>query len=379
MADDSDLEKTEQASPRRLEKAREDGQTARSRELATFALLLAGVGGIWVSAGWLYQMLSGVLRNALGFERQVAFDTAFMTAQAGSGAWHALQGVAPVMALLVVVAVLASVALGGFLFTTKPLEPDLSKLSPLKGLKRIFSANTLVELAKTIVKSILVGGIAAWTIWYHLDSMLLLMHEAPGLAMPQAMQLVLFCCATIIASLILIALFDSGYQVWSHGKKLRMSRQEVRDEHKESDGDPHVKGRIRQQQRAMAQRRMMSEVPKADVVIVNPTHYAVALTYREGELGAPRVVAKGAGLIAARIRELAIEHRVPLLHAPPLARALNQHVELGDEIPTTLYTAVAEVLAWVFQLRSWRTAGGTEPRPPANLPVPVELDPGPAK
>lgn len=376
---DSDLEKTEQASPRRLEKAREDGQTARSRELATFALLLAGVGGIWWSSGLLYQMLSGVLRNSLGFDRQVAFDTAFMRAQAGNGVWHALQGVAPLMGLLVVVAIAASVALGGILFTAKPLEPDLSKLSPLKGLKRIFSANTLVELAKTIVKALLVGGIAAWTIWYHLDSMLLLMHEAPGLAMPQAMQLVLICCVTIISSLILIALFDSGYQVWNHAKKLRMSRQEVRDENKDSEGDPHVKGRIRQQQRAMAQRRMMSEVPKADVVIVNPTHYAVALTYREGELGAPRVVAKGAGLIAARIRELAIEHRVPLLHAPPLARALNQHVELGHEIPTTLYTAVAEVLAWVFQLRSWRTAGGNEPKPPANLPVPAELDPGPAK
>jgi len=154
-----------------------------------------------------------------------------------------------------------------------------------------------------------------------------------------------------------------------------MSRQDVKQEHKESEGDPHVKGRIRQQQRAMARQRMMSSVPQADVIVTNPTHYAVALKYDDGSGGAPRVLAKGTGLVAARIRMVAEEHKVPLLSAPPLARALHEHVELGQEIPVELYKAVAEVLAWVFQLRSWNEGAGFEPIMPENLPVPPEFDP----
>ncbi|KAG0944841.1 hypothetical protein G6F31_014535 [Rhizopus arrhizus] len=170
-------------------------------------------------------------------------------------------------------------------------------------------------------------------------------------------------------------MLDVPWQIWSHLKKLRMSKEDVRQEHKESEGDPHVKARIRQQQRQAARRRMMSEVPKADVVVTNPTHYAVALKYDEEKSGAPRVIAKGTGLSAAKIRELAAEHRVPTLEAPPLARALHQHVELGQEIPGELYTAVAEVLAWVFQLRSWRSGWGVEPTAPTRLAVPAALDP----
>ncbi|HCN70224.1 MAG TPA: flagellar biosynthetic protein FlhB, partial [Pusillimonas sp.] len=179
----------------------------------------------------------------------------------------------------------------------------------------------------------------------------------------------------IVAALLLIVFIDVPWQLFSHHKKLRMSRQDVKQEHKENDGDPHVKARIRQQQRAMARRRMMAEVPKADVIVTNPTHYAVALKYEAGGSGAPCVVAKGSGLIAARIRELAQEHGVPQLSAPPLARALHEHVELGQEIPADLYKAVAEVLAWVFQLRSWNEGLGAEPQHPSDLPVPDALDP----
>lgn len=376
MAEESDLEKTEAASPRRLEKAREEGQIARSRELTTFLMLAVGVSALWLSASFLYQGLSGVLRRALGFETRVTQDPGAMVSLATQGAGEALWVVLPIFGALAIAAVLGSVALGGLVFSAKPMSFKLSKLNPLSGLKRIFSAQTLVELVKAMLKAFLVGGVAASAIWYFHDDMLGLMHAAPAAALPRALRLVALCCALIVAALLLVPLLDVPWQIWSHLKKLRMSKEDVRQEHKESDGDPHIKARIRQQQRAMARRRMMTQVPQADVVVTNPTHYAVALRYEEGAGTAPRVIAKGSGLVAARIREIAADHRVPTLEAPPLARALHQHVELGQEIPVALYTAVAEVLAWVFQLRSWRAGEGEAPSAPATLPVPAELDPG---
>ncbi len=375
MAEESDLEKTEAASPRRLEKAREEGQIARSRELGTFMMLAAGVAAIWAGGGTIYQGLSGVLRNGLAFDQRVVADPGVMVEQAVNGFGHALMVILPIFGLLAVIAVLSSVLLGGIVISGKPLSPNFSKLSLFAGLKRMFSSQTVVELIKALAKALLVGGVAVWIIWRYHDDMLGLMHVAPAAALTKALSLVAMCSAFIVASLLVIVLLDVPWQIWSHLKKLRMSKEDVRQEHKESEGDPHTKARIRQQQRQAAHRRMMSEVPKADVVVTNPTHYAVALKYEEDKNGAPRVLAKGTGLVAAKIRELAAEHRIPTLEAPPLARALYQHVELGHEIPAELYTAVAEVLAWVFQLRSWRSGWGAEPTAPKSLPVPAALDP----
>jgi len=375
MAEESDLEKTEAASPRRLEKAREEGQIARSRELGTFMMLAAGVGAIWAGGSSLYRSLSGVLRNGLGFDQRVVADPGVMVERAVDGFGQILLVLLPIFGLLAVVAVLSSVLLGGIVISGKPLQFNFSKLSPVSGLKRMFSSQTVVELIKALAKAALVGGVAVWVIWSYHDDMLSLMHVAPSAALTKALTLVAMCCAFIVSSLLIVVLLDVPWQIWSHLKKLRMSKEDVRQEHKESEGDPHVKARIRQQQRQAARRRMMSEVPKADVVVTNPTHYAVALKYDEDKHGAPRVLAKGTGLIAAKIRELAAEHRIPTLEAPPLARALHQHVELGQEIPAELYTAVAEVLAWVFQLRSWRSGWGAEPTAPTRLAVPAELDP----
>lgn len=375
MAEESDLEKTEAASPRRLEKAREEGQIARSRELGTFMMLAVGVGAIWAGGGTIYKGLNGVLRNGLAFDQRVVADPGVMVEQAVNGFGHALMVILPIFGLLAVIAVLSSVLLGGIVISGKPLSPNFSKLSLFAGLKRMFSAQTVVELIKALAKAMLVGGVAVWILWRYHDDMLGLMHVAPSAALTKALSLVAMCCAFIVASLLVIVLLDVPWQIWSHLKKLRMSKEDVRQEHKESEGDPHTKARIRQQQRQAARRRMMSEVPKADVVVTNPTHYAVALKYEEDKNGAPRVLAKGTGLIAAKIRELAAEHRIPTLEAPPLARALYQHVELGQEIPAELYTAVAEVLAWVFQLRSWRSGWGAEPTAPTSLAVPAALDP----
>ncbi len=379
MAEDSDLEKTEPASPRRLEKAREEGQVARSRELTTFLMLLAGIGGIWVGAAYLYETFGGIVRRSVWFDPRVAHDPNAMVVQAAGLAGEALKGLAPLFALLVLVAILASIALGGMSFSGKALQPKFERMNPAKGIKRMFSMQTVIELIKTLAKAGLVGSVAVYVIWTEREQMTALMYVHPTAAIATGMTLIIKCCALIAASLLVIVLIDAPWQLWSFYKKLRMSRQDVKEEHKESEGDPHVKGRIRQQQRSMARSRMMSQVPGADVVVTNPTHYAVALKYQDGKGGAPRVVAKGTGLIAAKIRGLAAEHKVAMLEAPALARALYFNVELEREIPVDLYSAVAEVLAWVYQLRNWNKGKGERPIMPTRLNVPTGMDEGPLR
>jgi len=375
MAEDSDLEKTEPASPRRLEKAREEGQVVRSRELNTFLVLSAGVGTLWVLGGYMFHNLRSVIHHSMWFDPNVGRDTSVMVISAANLAFRAFLTLLPLFGVLVVVAILASVMLGGMVLSGKALQPKFERMNPLKGVKRMFSAQTLVELFKTLAKAAVIAIVALLVITHYRDQMLALMHATPSEALTYGMSLVALCCALIVGALLLVVVIDAPWQIYSHYKKLRMSRQDVKQEHKESEGDPHVKGRIRQQQRAMARRRMMSEVPHADVVVTNPTHYAVALRYREGGGGAPVVIAKGAGLIAAQIRQVAADHKVPLLSLPPLARALYHHVELDREIPVELYSAVAEVLAWVFRLRTWVPGMGQEPEPPATLSIPPGLDP----
>ncbi|CAN7679492.1 Flagellar biosynthetic protein FlhB [compost metagenome] len=373
MSEESDLEKTEPASPRRLEKAREEGQVVRSRELATFVMLIAGVTGLWTLGGHLGSSLNQVMQGALRFEPATAFDTSRMLSRFSMMVWDSLLAFLPLLFLFGVAALAAPLLLGGWVFSGNSFAPQFSRLSPLAGLGRMFSAHSLVELLKAVAKSLLVGSVGAWVLWRRLPEAIALMNAPVQEALLHMVDLVMYCCLVVSLSLLVVAAIDVPWQYWEFFKKLRMTKEEVKQEFKESEGDPHIKGRIRQQQRAMARRRMMTEVPKADVVVTNPTHFAVALRYEEGRMGAPRVVAKGTGDIAARIRELAAEHRVPLMSAPPLARALHRHVELGHEIPAGLYTAVAEVLAWVYQLKHWHYSQGPQPQAPADLPVPDEL------
>jgi len=375
MAEESDLEKTEAASPRRLEKAREEGQVARSRELGTFLLLAAGAGTLWIMGVPLYRALHGVVRSGLAFDVRVARDPGVMLALAVDQAGQALWSMLPVFAVLCVVAVLSSVLLGGLVFSTQALAPKFSRLSPLAGIKRMFSAQAGAELLKAVAKAVLIGSVGGYVIWTHHDDMLGLMYASSQEALTHMMAVIALCSVLIVASLLIVVLIDVPWQIWTHLKKLRMSKEDVRKEHKENEGDPHIKARIRQTQRANARRRMMADVPRADVIVTNPTHYAVALRYDEQGQGAPRVVAKGVEAVAARIREVGREHNVPILHAAPLARALHKHVEIGQEIPVALYAALAEVLAWVFQLRAWRPGAGPYPVTPSGVPVPHELDP----
>ena len=376
MADESDLDRTEAATPRRREKAREEGQVARSRELASFALLAAGFYGAWLLAAPSGAHLQAMLRGAFAFDRATAFDTHRMLSAAGSASIEGLAALLPILALTGLAALLAPMALGGWLISQKTFELKFDRLNPVSGLGRIFSIQGPIQLGMSLAKTLVVGGIGGIAIWRSKDELLGLATQPLGSAVADAMHLVAVCCGTTVAGMLVVAALDVPYQIWQYNKKLRMTKEEVKREHRENEGDPHVKGRIRQQQRAIARRRMMAAVPKADVVVTNPTHFAVALQYTDGEMRAPKVVAKGVNLVAARIRELATEHNVPLLEAPPLARALYHNVEIEREIPGSLYSAVAEVLAWVYQLRRFRSEGGAFPAAPVDLDVPADLDKG---
>jgi len=375
MSEDSDLEKTESASPQRLEKAREDGNVPRSRELATFTVLLAAGGSIWFSGEKLVRQLESVLVSGLSFERTQAFDPSALFARLGSSLGELLRVFAPIALLLMIVALATPAVIGGWLFSTKALQPNFGRMNPIKGLGNLVSSNAAVEFGKAIAKTVLVGVVAGMVIWNQKDAVLALSVESLQDGSAHLASLLWISFITVVSALGVIVLIDAPYQVWHHANKLKMTRQEVRQEAKEADGDPQIKAKIRAQQREMARRRMMSEVPTADVVVTNPTHYAVALKYADGAMRAPKVVAKGADEVAAKIRELAGANNVPLLEAAPLARALYRHAELGDEIPEALYTAVAEVLAYVFQLRAYHQHGGVRPDIPGELDVPPQLDP----
>ena len=375
MSEESDQEKTEAPSQQRLEKAREDGQVVQSRELGTFVVLMVGGTGLWMMASGIGQTLSGIVRGGLQFEPGIARDSSHVMAQLSSQFFEAALALIPFLGLVALATLAPPLMLRGWLFSTKALAPKFNRLNPFSGIKRMFSSQGLIELVKALGKVGLLGSVAAWLIWSNLDGIFSLSLETPSRAVQHMGDLIGKIFLVVSGTMVFIVLIDLPYQLWSHHNKLKMTKEQLRQEAKESEGDPHLKARIRAQQREVARRRMMSEIPTADVVITNPTHYAVALKYSEGKMRAPRVVAKGADEVAARIREMAAEHKVPLLEAPPLARALFRHAELGDEIPATLYAAVAEVLAYVFQLRHFQQAGGTYPNKPTALPVPPELDP----
>ncbi|KFX07967.1 flagellar biosynthesis protein FlhB [Pectobacterium betavasculorum] len=374
MAEDSDLEKTEAPTPQKEEKAREEGQIPRSRELTSVLMMVVGLAILWMGGDAMAGRLARILSQSLNFDYATIGDDTQMLRHVGSLLRQAASALVPIMLGTVLVALSAPMLLGGVLFSTKSLKVDFKKLDPISGLKRLFSSQSLAELFKAILKSVMVGIISTLFLIHNWPKILHLVSEAPIAALGDALELAVMCGFLIIMGLIPMVAFDVFWQVWSHIKKLRMTKQEIRDEHKQSEGDPHVKGRIRQQQRAMAQRRMMADVPKADVIVTNPTHYAIALRYDDKKMNAPKVLAKGAGEVALRIRELGTEHRVPILEAPPLARALFRHSEVGQHIPASLYAAVAEVLAWVYQLKRWKREGGLIPRKPKHLPVPDALD-----
>jgi len=375
MAEGSDLEKTEPASSQRIDKAREEGDVPRSRELATCTILMAGCAGLWITGESAIRQIGGMLASSLAFDRSQAFDADLLLMHIGANLGEVMITFVPLAGLLLLVALGSPVLIGGWLFSAKALQPNFARMNPMSGIGNMFSSRSLVELVKAVGKALLVGSVAWMVVSHQVDAMLGLGVEPIKSSAAHLASLLLTSFAAIVGGLVIIALIDAPYQMWHYADKLKMTREEVRQEAKESDGNPEIKAKIRQLQREMAKRRMMAEIPNADVVVTNPTHFAVALKYSDGKMRAPKVVAKGADVLAAKIREIAKENNVPLLEAPPLARALFQHTELGDEIPEGLYTAVAEVLAYVFQLKTYRKQGGVRPELPAELNVPPQLDP----
>lgn len=370
MADDSDLERTEPASGRKLQKAREEGNVPHSRELSTFAVLLTAGVSITVLGGFLLDILRRMMHDSLDFGRPDIASTGMMARSLSEATYDGVMVLLPILAVVAITAVVANVAISGLNFTLQPLQLNLGKLDPISGLGRLFNLQSLVELLKAALKGGLIAGISGWMIWAQWDSILTLSAEPLSEAIPHFAHITLYTFFAGVAALALLALFDVPYQLWYYQRKLRMTKEEVRQEQKETEGDPHIKGRIRALQREQARRRMMQAVPKADVVVTNPTHFAVALQYDEKTMSAPVMVAKGSQLIAERIRELARENNVPIVEAPPLARALHRHVEPGDAIPGPLFTAVAQVLAYVYQLNHQMN-----PPLPKEWQVPPDLDP----
>jgi len=376
MAEESGAERNHPASEKRLRQARENGDIPRSREVATFTVLMTAGAGLWMMGGGLVNKLSTVLERGLSLDREQIYNPNVLFERVGADIGGVLLACLPLAGMVMLMMVASPLLIGGWNFSAKAFMPNFGKLNPMRGLGNMVSTNSLVELLKAVAKTLLVGAVAWFVLMSQKDAMIGLVAEPFGTAAPHLGSLLAKAFLTMVGALGAIAILDGPYQMWHHANKLKMTRQEVIQESKESDGNPQIKGKIRQMQREMAQKRMMSNVPTADVVVTNPTHFAVALKYGEGQRGAPRVVAKGTDEVAAKIRELAKEHKVAMLEAPALARALYKHTDIDDEIPEALYSAVAEVLAYVYQLRAY-SKGTLDQYPdrPKKLPVPPEMDP----
>lgn len=365
-------EKTEEPTLKRLQDARKKGQVPRSKELNTFASLIGAGLAMLVLGPLLLGGLLELLKHNLDFDYARAYDSYAIGTELSIAVKEVMLALAPIFLLMCVVTLLSPMALGGFLCTGNQLAPKFDRIDPFKGLARIFSAKGLMELLKAIAKFLLVAITAIFVMSLVLKDIVVLPMQDLQLSMARAAMILVICFLAFSAVLIFVVMMDVPYQLWDHRRQLKMTKQEIKDEMKETEGRPEVKQAIRNRQQEISQRRMMEQVPKADVIITNPTHYAVAILYNQEGKGAPVVVAKGKDHIAAKIREIGREHEVPIFSAPPLARALFASTELNQEIPENLFIAVAQVLAYIYQLRHAAGSRRAMPKPPVNLPVPEE-------
>jgi len=376
---DSSQEKTEEPTPRRLQKARDEGQVPRSKELGTTMVLVMGAAGLLMFGPFMSERIAAMAKHSFSFDRDTAFDTGMMTSYLDASALEAAVALAPWLVVVLIAAFAGPLLVGGWLFSGKAITPKLDRLNPLSGLKRMFSANSLVELFKAWAKVLVVGTVAWLTLMFFFQDAMRIQYESTESAIDHAVTIIIWSVLALCASTALIAIVDVPWQIYSFTKKMRMSMQEIKDEYKETEGKPEVKSKVRQLQREVAQRRMMADVPEADVVITNPTHYSVALRYDAGTSAAPVLLAKGSDRVALKIREIAKENNVPQMQAPPLARALFTHTKVGDEIPEGLYVAVAQVLAYIYQMDQFAKGRGPKPERKPDMPIPRDLrvDPAP--
>ncbi|WDY59494.1 flagellar biosynthesis protein FlhB [Pseudomonas sp. PSKL.D1] len=372
---ESGQDKTEEPTDKRKRDAREKGEIARSKELNTVAVTLAGAGGLLAFGGYLAESLMALMRMNFSLTREVVVDERYMGAFLLASGKMAIWATQPILILLFVISFVAPIALGGFLFSGSLLQPKFSRMNPLSGIKRMFSMHALTELLKALAKFFVILIVALVVLASDRKALLAIANEPLEMAIIHSVQVVGWSTLWMAAGLLLVAAADVPFQLWQTHKKLKMTKQEVRDEYKDTEGKPEVKQRIRQLQREVSQRRMMAAVPDADVIITNPTHYAVALKYDPEKGGAaPLLLAKGTDFLALKIREIGVEHKVQILESPALARAIYYSTEVEAEIPAGLYLAVAQVLAYVFQIRQYRSGKGKRPEPlKDDLPIPPDL------
>ncbi|WP_455203274.1 flagellar biosynthesis protein FlhB [Kaarinaea lacus] len=369
----SGQEKTEPASQKKLQEARSEGQIPRSRELNTVVMLLVSGVAFLALGDTLVHGLLEIYRSSFTVDRAFLFEAIWLPEFFWRAIIEAINLLLPLFAILVIAAIVAPMALGGWAFSTKALMPKFNRMDPIKGMGRIFAWKGLVELSKALIKFAIVSIAGYFMLQSKLPEFLYLGNQtlADGLAKMGTDLLWVFILLS--CTLLIVAVVDVPFQLWDYHRQQRMTRQELKDEHKDTEGNPELKGKIRSTQREIAMRRMMENVPQADVVITNPTHYSVALRYDQSKMGAPVVVATGVDLVALQIRRIASANDVPILEAPPLARALYYSTELDQEVPAGLYLAVAQVLAYVYQLKQYEKHGGSEPQPLGDLPIPDDL------
>jgi len=371
---ESGQDKTEDPTDKRKRDAREKGEIARSKELNTVIIMIVGAAGLLAFGGSMAEMMMQLMRDNFTISRDALMDERSMSLMLMVSGKAALQSITPLLVALTLAALIGPISLGGWLFAAGSLAPKFSRLNPLAGLKRMVSPKALIELLKSFAKFLIVLIVAIMVLSKDKNDLLAIAHEPLELAVAHSLQLVGWSTLWMAFGLLIIAAVDVPVQLWEAHKKLLMTKQEVRDEHKDSEGRPEVKQRIRQLQREMSQRRMMAAIPEADVIITNPTHYAVALKYDSEKGGAPVLLAKGSDFIALKIREIGAQHQILLLESPALARSIYYSTELEQEIPAGLYLAVAQVLAYVYQIRQFHAGRGKRP-PPLNedLPIPPDL------
>ncbi|WP_110947921.1 flagellar biosynthesis protein FlhB [Pseudomonas bohemica] len=371
---ESGQDKTEDPTDKRKRDAREKGEIARSKELNTVFVMIVGAAGLLAFGGSMAEMLMQLMRDNFVISRDALMDERSMGLMLMASGKAALLSLQPLLIALTLAALIGPISLGGWLFAAGSMAPKFSRMNPAAGIKRMFSTKSLVELLKALAKFSVVLLVAVVVLAKDKNDLLAIAHEPMESAVVHSLQLVGWSTLWIALGLVIIAAVDAPIQLWEAHKKLLMTKQEVRDEHKDSEGRPEVKQRIRQLQREMSQRRMMAAIPDADVVITNPTHYAVALKYDPDKGGAPTLLAKGSDFMALKIREIAAQHQILLLESPALARSIYYSTELEQEIPAGLYLAVAQVLAYVYQIRQYRAGRGKRPDPlNENLPIPPDL------
>ena len=366
-------EKSEEPTAKRLQDSKQKGEVPRSRELNTTLVLMAGAIGLLTMGRGIGDGLAELLRSSLNIDRHLMYEPMMMLKNAVNTMWDAFILISPLMGLLIISVFVSPMMIGGFAISSKKIKPKLSNMSPLKGLKKLFGFQGLMELVKSILKILLIGGLATFLIIELFDDILRIGRYEFATAYSKTTELTGWYFLAVCSTVIIISAIDVPFQIWQHKKQQRMTKKEVKEERKNTEGNPEIKSKIRSLQMEAAMSRMMEQVPKADVIITNPTHFSVALMYDDSKMGAPKLVAKGTELVAARIREIAAENEVPIVSAPPLARAIYFSTELEQEIPARLYLAVAQILAYIYQLKQATSSGMQAPEMPTDLDVPDDM------